>query len=316
MADLTGTDVARSTSDEEQWAEEEDWVGQGGGGGGGHHHHHNKQRKGTGLLVRIRPIHGLTPKKALRKTLHFPAVTSDPFEVIQTGMHTDYQTVSSGEYSMPTAGRKAAFLETSTFDILALSWDARWLGYRDVDPHDIKKALTRIVEYHCPVHLIAQVNPHVRGHPGPEWDTYVTLRSVSRRLPHGEPDTRYYTVEWKEYREPGIGRRHKGHKHGHGNKGHKLPTTHKLKAGDTLRKLAQEYFGNGTQWRVIARANHINKWGSNDPLVDKKRFKVGDRIKIPKRPGKHDSGNGGTPPPGRKSSSVTPDDGLFVVEGS
>lgn len=65
-----------------------------------------------------------------------------------------------------------------------------------------------------------------------------------------------------------------------GGKGKKLPTTHVVKKGDTLRKLADRYYGEPGKWRLIAKANKIK-----DPA----KIKVGRKLRIPKEPG----GNGG-----------------------
>lgn len=61
-----------------------------------------------------------------------------------------------------------------------------------------------------------------------------------------------------------------------GGKGKKLPTTHVVKKGDTLRKLADRYYGEPGKWRAIAKANKIK-----DPT----KLKVGRKLRIPKEPG-------------------------------
>lgn len=270
-----------------------------------------RDRLGTGLRVRIRPDRKLTPKDVMKRPLHFPAVTSDTFEIVGEAMHSNFDTVSAGEFSQPASGKKSRRLKTSSFDILTVSWDPSWITYPGVDPQRVKKVLEAIIKRRCPVHLLAFVEPHIHGYTGAEWDALVTLRSVSRRLPHGEPDARYYTVEWSEYREPGVKKRRHG-----GGRDRKLPTTHKLRRDDTMRGLAKKFYGNGNLWRHIKRANGIKNWGSATPLVNMKRFKVGDRIKIPVRHQHHGDGNGhgngGTPAPGRQAPEEM-DDGLWIA---
>ena len=68
-----------------------------------------------------------------------------------------------------------------------------------------------------------------------------------------------------------------------GGKGKKLPTTHVVKKGDTLRKLADRYYGEPGKWRVIAKANNIK---------DPDKLKVGAKLRIPKEP-KGDDGKDG-----------------------
>lgn len=55
-------------------------------------------------------------------------------------------------------------------------------------------------------------------------------------------------------------------------KGIKKATTHVVKKGDTLRKLANRYYGEPNEWRRIAKANKIK-----DPT----KLKVGRKLRIP-----------------------------------
>lgn len=68
-----------------------------------------------------------------------------------------------------------------------------------------------------------------------------------------------------------------------GGKGKKLPTTHVVKKGDTLRRLADRYYGEPGKWRIIAKANSIK---------DPDTLKVGRKLRIPKEP-KGGDGKGG-----------------------
>lgn len=68
-----------------------------------------------------------------------------------------------------------------------------------------------------------------------------------------------------------------------GGKGKKLPTTHVLKKGETLRKLADRYYGEPAKWRLIAKANKIK---------NPDKLKVGAKLRIPKEP-KGGDGKGG-----------------------
>lgn len=58
-----------------------------------------------------------------------------------------------------------------------------------------------------------------------------------------------------------------------GGKKKKLPATHVVKKGDTLRKLANRYYGEPGKWRLIAKANNVKR--PNKP-------KVGRKLRIPK----------------------------------
>lgn len=63
---------------------------------------------------------------------------------------------------------------------------------------------------------------------------------------------------------------------GHGGKGGaKLPTFYTVKKGDTLRQIAEKFYGDPSKWKAIARAND---------LKDPDKLKVGAKLKIPKLP--------------------------------
>jgi nucleoid-associated protein YgaU len=52
--------------------------------------------------------------------------------------------------------------------------------------------------------------------------------------------------------------------------------TYTIQRGDTLIAIAAHFYGNASQWSVIAQAN---------PEVDPRRLRVGQEIKLPPRPG-------------------------------
>ena len=51
--------------------------------------------------------------------------------------------------------------------------------------------------------------------------------------------------------------------------------TYTIQRGDTLMAIAAHFYGNASQWSVIAQAN---------PEVDPRRLRVGQVIKLPARP--------------------------------
>lgn len=242
--------------------------GGGATGGGGH------KRARNGLRLRISAIPGRTPKKILRTPLYIPCVLGPDFGPEDSALHSEFDTVSAGQFSSPAGGEHAPQLKSLSFDALTLTWDAKWLVYPEVTPAEVREELDAILDSRKPVELFAFLAPH-GGRAELRMDA--TLRSLNRILRHGETDTRYYSLEWKEWRAVSISREGAN---GYGN----LPTTHELEKDDTLRSIASEYYGAGTMWEFLASSNGISSWGSEDELVKLNRFKAGDKIKVPLPP--------------------------------
>lgn len=230
--------------------------------------------RGPGLRVRFKRIRGVTAKGVLESALYLPVVLND-FSFEETADHRDYTTVSAGEFSVPAPGPASArMLRTTSLETLTLDWYrfARWLVARGRDPQEVRAELFRIMRSRTPFELLAALDVHS----GPEeLRMNATLRGISRVLRPGEADTRYYTLDVKEWRDNAVKRR------GQGSSG-RLPTTAKLTAQTTLSSLSKHFYGSGASWRLIAAANGIKSWGASTPLVESKRFKVGDKVKIPK----------------------------------
>lgn len=199
------------------------------------------------------------------------------FTVTEEALHSEYDTVGAGQFSTPSGGdalarqlRTLGGLETLTID-----WEAPWLTeWRS--PRVVKRELTEILRSKKPVTLLATI----RGRPD-EVRMNVTLRSLSRTLRPGEADTRYWSIDVMEWRQPRAGdRREEGDR---GARGVSLPRQHRLSAlGDeSLRDLARRYYGNEAGWRAIAGANGIRNFGSETPLYKHAKFKRGSRVKIP-----------------------------------
>lgn len=251
-----------------------------------------------GLRLRLSAIPDHTPRDVLRKPLYIPCVLGPDFEVGEEALHTEFDTVGAGQFSSPAGGHKAPQLKTLTFDALTLTWDAKWLIYPDTTPAEMREELNAILRSRKPVELFAFLGPNGDAE---ELRMYATLRGLRRILRQGETDTRYYTLDWKQYRSPVI--RRKGASGGAGS----LPAQHKLDEDDTLRSLSNRYYGTGELWLFLASENGIKSWGSEDPLVKMGRYKVGDKFKIPKAP------TGGSV--GKAQALTGNDDGLRIVQG-
>lgn len=239
--------------------------------------------RGPGLRVRFSRIRGVTRKGVLERPLYLPVALGE-FTVEESAEHRDYSTVAAGEFSVPASGDKTARqLRTTELETLTIDWHryARWLANTDVTPEEVREELERILRYRTPFQVLATLSL-ARGAPS-EIRMRATLRSMRRTLRPGERDTRYFTLELKEWRDNRVTRRQHGGK-GHGHK-HKLPTTAELTGATSLWSLARHFYGSASpEWRAIARANGIRHWGPKTPLVRMRRFKSGDKVKIPRKP--------------------------------
>jgi hypothetical protein len=236
-------------------------------------------RPGVQLRIRLTRAPGRTPKHVLRKPLRFPVALGDTFEVTEDAGWEDYETVGAGELSSPRLGPGARGLESFTGETMSCTWDPSWMTYPGQNPGDVREALQDVLRSRSPFYLLALVGP--TGH-RPEFSGLATMRTLTRTLRHGEPDARYYTIDFRRYREAEVGRR----RHVEGGGGNpRLPTHHELKDDDTLESLARRYYGKPNLWKWIARANGIHSWGSRDPIVETHRYHAGDRLLIPKPPG-------------------------------
>lgn len=231
-----------------------------------------------GLRLRLKPEPGVTPKKALRRPIYLPVVIGEDFEWSEDFAWEDFQTVGAGEFSSPPPGKRSKLLAGTDLETLAMYWDPDWMTFRDQDPDELRSDLLRIGRRHIPFRLVATLSPRDFGYERPVFRTLATLRSFGQRLPKGETDSRYYALSFREYRELSIKRRRHGGKID-------LPTKHELKEGDTFRRLARRYYGKEAPlWKFLARRNGLEKWGGNDPIVDSKKFRVGDKVRIPEKP--------------------------------
>lgn len=244
----------------------------------------NPKGKGPSLRIRIRPLNGETPRDVLRKPFRFPAVLGEEFRVTTEAMFEDFRTIGGGEHSQAApGGRRGRSLERFDAETLTMTWNPRWMTYPDEKSADVRRKLYRIAETRKPVHVLAVLGPGHRG--APLFSGAATVRLVERRLTHGEPDTRYYSLSFVEWRPLDPRRRRKG-KGGKKHRRYDFPRKHKLRENDTLRRLAQHYYGDGPKgWQRIRTANGLDRIGSEDKIVRaSKRYKVGDRIKIPNPP--------------------------------
>lgn len=226
-----------------------------------------------GLRVTLSAIPGETPAGILSSELTLPAVLRT-FGWTEEAEHSEYTTVRDGQFSQPSQGDATARRLRGIDDIetLTLLYDPPWLVEQGLDPRDVYSDLFGVLRSRRAVELL--VMSPLEDHAILHLDG-CTIRSITVQMREGEPDTRYYNLKLVEWRGATVERRGTG-------SSSKLPTTHKLAAGDTLYSLSMRYYKTALRAEALKDANAIRGWGSKTPLVEMSRFKVGSKFKIPK----------------------------------
>ena len=247
------------------------------------------QTVGVQLKIRLAPLPGLTSRKTLNGKLYIPVVLGDSFDITEDFRHEDYIT-PKGEFSAPLGAGQSSMLRSFGIDTMTCTWNPRWMTHPNQDPEEVKNNLAKIGRSREPVELLAKLTRHYAGYS--DFHGAVTLRTMTRSLRRGEPDSRYFTLDFREFNEL-VGDR-LGHGQGGGGGGGggtqisigeahwQLPTKHKLKGDDSLRSLARLYYQDENRYHRIGDANGLGQWGGNDHIVLTNRYHIGDDIVIPK----------------------------------
>lgn len=238
-------------------------------------------KRAPGYRVRFAKIPGATAKGVLSADMYLPCILGE-FDVSEEFEWRDYTTVGAGEFSAPAGGGTASrLLRSSDLETLTVDWHrlARFLTNPLITPEKVKSELYKLGRSRTPfsILIVEQL-----GGGDEELRMNATLRGVRRVTRPGEADTRYYTLTIKEWRNNEVDRR------GEGGGARKLPTTARLTAKTTLASLSRTFYPDltvGEGWRLIAAANKLTGWGANTAIVKHKKWKLGDKVKIPKVPG-------------------------------
>lgn len=271
---------------------------------------------GLHMILRRTPQ---TKKGVLKKPLRFPIAPLDDFGWDATFGWTDYDTINKGQFTR-RSGRQ---LRTLTISTIAMDWSAPWAviqqGHaenwrRDKDaygtaaaPWKLAKRLDHLIMQGTPMMLIVK-NPDL--YKAPDVRMNVTLRTMNVRERAGEPDSRYFELDFVEYRAPKVARKQFGDRHDlpalieinangvaheikRGGKKLQQKQRHQIGSGSrpaTLRSLAKHFYGSPKKWREIKQANAsghtaIRKLSGDDPLSDlfdrRKRRNQPVRLMIP-----------------------------------
>jgi hypothetical protein len=219
---------------------------------------------GPGMRLELKAIPGVTRKGLLNIPFRFQVPPLDEFRIDMSVMANDYTTIQDGTYTR----MGGVELVSVTFDTLVTFAPAPWVIAKGM--WDINKVAHRLRDIHnsrTPFRLVA-------WHPGPvvELNMPATFRSLGRAERAGEPDARYLTPSFTQWRDPIQQRRDKKH----------WPRQHKLRANDTLASIARDNYGKPSEGRYIGLSNdHLHHWGVNTEIVKNKHYRAGDNIKVP-----------------------------------
>ncbi len=243
----------------------------------------------VGLRVSLVPIPGFTDPAALRAELLLQCSPTEDFGPSYTWSYTDYATVGSGMRSRPMSRELAVV----TFSSLFVDTDYPWVHWKGTagdpaNPVHLAGELKTVGDAMAPFLLLA-------GQPalwGIDYDVRMpaTLRSFQPVERAGEPDSRYYTASFTEFRgipEAAWETAWLAAAGAAGAGGGKtvLATVlvRSLPVGQrTLRQLAKHYYGQVTGWRAIAKANGLTSMGPDTNLVAYFKSDPTRRLVIPR----------------------------------
>lgn len=260
------------------------------------------RRRKVGLRVVIEPIPGLSDEGIITRAGYYfqcPPLEELSYEVQHS--HTDYDTVSAGQFSR----RGGPQLRTVGFDTLFVDQGSYTILDEDPVIEEAIDTLQAICASGSPFLLTCAHELPPGGYltwsetqAGPELQMAATLRTVRVTEKAGEPDARYATVTFVEYRAPIVGRQRLGKRPGR----RKFPRKVKLQSDGrafdedrreigspplaplTLRVLARHFYRDPSMWRQIARANGVTDWGGDHALILHSKYRRdGGTITVPKK---------------------------------
>jgi hypothetical protein len=281
----------------------------------------NQESRSDGLKVTISAFgNGLTVNKQGRPLLPRPFVFQCPpleqFTIAHQQNFGTYDTIDDDQYSR----RGSRQLDTWSFDTLAMylgvdaqgRYEPSWVPYPTRESHGLqyqapewyRKQLWDLHDAGSPFRFVAAFkrSTTIRR-------TYATLTAFNEDYKHGEGDVIYFSaVSFQEWRDPGDASQPKPRG------SDKLPAHVRFRftggrylaydtetgrtiparggAGTTMNDLARFYYGNASDWRLIAKANHL-RGGSGLTQIYKhwyphriSRGKPNATMTIPKQPHK------------------------------
>lgn len=240
----------------------------------------------NGLVVVLSRVEGFTQKGLLSEPFYFQCAPLETMPRDMAWQWTDYLTLGTGYHSQPNAPN----LESWSFDTLMVDddWGLWFTQTKKRDLLGMVRELKKLGDSMTPFQLQFG-NPQLWG----EWDVVsgATLRGLHVEERAGEPDSRYLTVSFMEFpdaptHKPVPADPTKSKKKTTDERylavldSAKLPT-HR----DTMAELAKHYYGKVSDWRMIAKASGLTKYGPNTNLrTTAGKQKPPVKIKVPKPP--------------------------------
>lgn len=237
------------------------------------------------LVVRFSKINQ-SPAGVLPQSLYLQVPSLEDWTVESSADWQDY-TTKTGEYSNAGGG---PLLQSTTFQTLTIGDpDAGYVLAGSSDPDYIDAQLIALRDNRAPFLIMvyfgqvplsasddAALQNNLRAS---ELRMRATIRSLTRISRFGEPETVYWTIAVKEWRDAVVDRQLLRARSRSG--GSALPFRYALASGDTLRSISKDFYGNDSFWRTIAEANGIRNWGASTSLTSRPGLNAGTRLSIP-----------------------------------
>lgn len=236
----------------------------------------HREPVGKGMVVRMERIVGVTRGGVLDTPFVFQVPPLNTFPISRSYPKNTYDTV--GREQRVREG--VTQLRSITYDTMFCDDPWTWTllhgdGYVP-DPLEMLRALERIGEAQEPFWLTAR-NTTFRSGYDVNWAAYLT--SLNSDIRDGEPDARYISVGFTEFRDSSL----KTRALPGGGRSANLPISlraDQLPASrNTLYELATFYYGQASEWRRIAKANNIKRPPSSDL-----RTLGSKKVTIPRKP--------------------------------
>lgn len=249
---------------------------------------------GEGLKVTLSRSR-FTRRGLLAVPFRFQVPPLDEFTVGHSFNWSDYETISAGQFSRP-GGRQ---LRTVSFQTMFADYRSMYWTLLDYPPGtslptplDWTFELQAILESGTPFKLVVGQPEHWHDN---DLDMLATLRTMDVTERGGEPDARYVSMGFTEWRDLAVTRKRKGKGRGGGPPG-LLPKgeaaledlVHTIKQGDTLQKLSRRYYGSTSRRyykHIMANNSGLRSWpGSKNLYLFKRNGRRVRAILIPMLP--------------------------------
>jgi hypothetical protein len=217
---------------------------------------------GKGLIVRLERIVGVTKAGVLNEPFTFQVPPLNVFPINRSYPKNSWDTIGHEQRSREGVVQ----LQTISYDTVFTDDPWEWTllhgnGYIP-DPLAMLRVLDNLGRSQQPFWLTAR-NPTFRS--GYDVNMAAHLVNLNSEIRDGEPDARYISVGFQEFRDSSLQTRSLP---GGGGRSAKLPV--KLRADQipvgrqTLYALATFYYGSASEWRRIAKANALKVNPSHD----------------------------------------------------